>query len=331
MLAAVKVPRDSSRAVLSVRCLGVAVVVAVLVAAREARAGCVPVQITTDPASLADDWQAAIVELTEQTRRPGTPWSCTGGALLLRFDGDNHAVLRFRDLEGRTPERRIPSPSALVATAEALLARPSPHEASPRSPLPVAEIARALERPPPDDDSARRVAARPQGEPRYIVDATVGIRFSGPDAALWLAPELRATVPLDAWSVGVWIRYGLPRVFQTVPPDFSMYQVNLGFSAGRQLLSAPIDLRVAFNPSFSVVAMDGDAPDHETSGVKIDFYLGAGLSAALPFSPVWRGVVVLDAEMVPAAIRAERYIDPAFPALPAYQLGLAFGVELVAR
>jgi hypothetical protein len=331
-MAAVKVPRERARAARGARRLGVAAFLAVFVAAQGARAGCPVVRIATERAPLAPDWQAAVVDLIEQTRRPGTPWSCAGGALLLRFDDDDRAVLRFRDLDGNSVERHIPSPSALVATAEALLARPAPHEASPpASTPPVDEIERALERPPPDDDSAHRIPARPRGEPRYIVDATVGVRFSGPDAALWIAPELRATVPLDAWSVGVWIRYGIPHVFQVIPPDFAMSQVNLGFSGGRQLLSAPIDLRVAFNPSFSVISMDGDPAAREVSGAKIDFYLGAGLSAAIPFSPVWRGVVVLDAELAPAAIRAERRIDPSFPALPAYELGLAFGVELVAR
>ena len=310
--------------------LGVAAFVALFVPASEAGAGCVPVQITIEPATIADDWQAAIVELTDQTRRPGTPWSCTGGALFLRLQDNDPAVLRFRDADGRKAERHIPSASALVATAEALLARPSPREVSPHSPPAVDEVERALERPSFDED-AHRVTARSRGEARYIVDATAGVRFSGPDAALWFAPGLRATVPLETWSVGVWIRYAVPHVFQQVPADFSMYQVNLGFSGGRQLLSAPIDLRVAFNPSFSVVAMDADRTDHEASGDKIDFYLGAALSAAIPFSRTWRGVVVLDAELVPAAIRAERRIDPSFPALPAYELGLAFGVELVAR
>ena len=319
------------RAPRAARWLGVAVFAAVIIGARGARAGCALVQITTEPAALADDWRAAIVELIEQTRRQGTPWSCAGGALFLRLDGDDRAVLRFRDLEGHAVERHIPSPGALVATAEALLARPPQQEASPRSSPADAGVERAHERPPPADDDARRVSARPRREPRYIVDGTVGIRFSGPEAALWLAPALRATVPLEAWSAGVWARYGLPYVFQEVPPDFSMVQVNLGFSGGRQLLSVPIDLRVAFNPSFSVISMDADPPDHEASGAKIDLYLGAGLSAAIPFSPVWRGVVVLDAEMVPAAIRAERRLDPSFPALPAYEIGLAFGVELVAR
>jgi hypothetical protein len=287
------------------------------------------VEISTEPASLTADWQSAIADVVEQTRRAGMPWSCAGGALLVRVEDESRAVLRFRDPEGHEVERHVPSPRALVATAEALLARAAPREAAP--PPPVDEIEQALERPPPDREAARPLAAAPTREPRYIVDATVGIRFSGPVAALWFAPELRATVPLEAWSVGVWARYGLPHLFGPLPADFSMSQVNVGFSAGRQLLSAPVDLRVTLNPSLSVVAMDADVNDNEASGAKIDFYLGAGLAAAIPFSPIWRGVVALDAELVPAAIRAERRIDPALPALPAYEVGASFGVELVAR
>ena len=266
----------------------------------------------------------------EQTRRAGMPWSCAGGALLLRLDGDDRAVLRFRDPEGQEVERRVPSPRALVATAEALMARPLLRSSPPSPPIDDARE-RAAERPPADDGAAPAPSARPREELRYIVDATAGIRFSGPAAAVWFAPELRATVPLEAWSVGVWMRYGLPYVFEVIPRDFAMTQVNLGISGGRRLLSAPIDLRVSFNPSLSVISMDGDVNHDEIAGAKIDLYLGGALSAAIPFSKTWRGVVVLDAEMVPAAIKAERRIDPLLPALPAYEIGAAFGVELVVR
>ena len=321
--------------VFSARWLATGTFVAIGVATGAARAACALVQITTEPASLAGDWQTAILDLVEQTTRTGMPWSCAGGALLLRVEDDDRAVLRFRDPEGHEVERHVPSPRALVATAEALLARAPPREAPPpRPPVGAIETASAAERPPSDEGALLRPArpARPaRGEPRYIVDATIGIRFSGPRAALWFAPELRATVPLEAWSVGVWARYGLPHVFGPLPIDFSMSQVNIGFSAGRQLVSTPIDLRVAVNPSLSVIAMDGDVNDNEVSGAKIDFYLGAAVSAAIPFSPIWRGVVVLDAEMVPAAIRAERRIAPVLPVLPAYEVGAAFGVELVVR
>jgi hypothetical protein len=315
--------------VISARRLGAVAFAAIVVGPGAARGACALVQIRAEPASLAADWQSAILDVVEQTKRTGMPWSCAGGALLVRVEDDNRAVLRFRDPEGHEVERHVPSPRALVATAEALLARVIPREAPP--PPPIDEVEQALERPPPDREVARPLAAPPRLEPRYIVGATVGIRFSGPVAALWFAPELRATVPLEAWSVGVWARYGLPYVFAPLPTDFSMSQVNVGFSAGRQLLSAPVDVRVCLNPSLSVVAMDADVNDNEVSGAKIDFYLGAGLSAAIPFSRVWRGVVALDAEMVPAAIRAERRIDPALPVLPAYEVGAAFGVELVAR
>lgn len=329
ILAAVKARRDGSRRSSSSRWIGAAVFAAVVVATEIARAGCSLVQIRTEPAVLAGDWQAAIVDLIEQTQRAGAPWSCAGGALLVRLDGDERALLRFRDPMGREVERHVPSPRALVATAEALLASSGPRAAPP--PAPVDDVERALERPRFDDHAARGITAPSRQEPRYIVDATVGIRFSGPSAALWLAPTLRATVPFDAWSVGVWVRAGVPYVFEVVPPSFVMSQMNLGLSAGRTLLSAPVEIRIALNPSLSVVTMDADAADHEASGAKVDFFLGAGLSGAIPFSPRWRGVLVVDAELAPAAIRAERRFDPVLPVLPAYEVGAAFGVELVAR
>lgn len=300
----------------------------VIVTAGGARASCEPVRITTEPAEPAGDWQAAILELMQQTRRAGMPWSCSGGALVVQLDDDERAVLRFRDGEGRVVQRHVPSPRALVPTAEALLASAPPREAPP--PSAIDEVERALEQPPLDVAPAE--PARPRKDPRYLLDATLGVRFSGPTPTLWLAPELRATVPFEAWSGGVWVRYGLPYVFDSTPKEFFMAQVNLGLSAGRQLISAPVDLRLTFNPSLSVVSMDADpAEGQEASGAKVDIYLGLGLSAAIPFTETWRGVLLLDAEMVPASIRAERRVDPALPVLPAYEIGAAFGVELVAR
>jgi len=255
------------------------------------------------------------------------PWSCSGGALLVHLEDDEErAVLRFRDVGGRLVQRHVPSPRSLVPTSEALLAGAVPRE---RPPPVLDEVERALEQPPPD--VAPAVPARLPRDPRYLLDAMVGVRFSGPSPTVWLAPELRATVPFDAWSGGIWVRYGLPYVLDRVPREFTMAQANLGLSAGRQLISAPVDLRVAFNPSLSVISMNAEVREQEAEGAKIDLYLGLSFSAAIPFTETWRGVLVLDAEMVPAAIREERRIDPALPVLPAYELGLAFGVELVAR
>ena len=293
-----------------------------------ARASCEAVRITTEPVELAGDWQAAVLELQQQTARAGMPWSCPGGELLVRLDGKDRAVVRFHDREGHEVQRHVPSPRSLVPTAEAVLASASSREKAPPPVVDKAEL--ALEQPPPDPE-VEPLSARLQRAPRYIVAATMGVRFSGPGAALWLAPELHATVPFESWSGGVWVRYGVPYVFDSVPEDLAMMQVNLGLSAGRQLVSAPVDLRVTLNPSLSVISMDADLTDHEASGAKVDFYLGAGLSAAIPFTQTWRGVLVADVEMVPAALRAERRIDPALPVLPAYEIGLAFGVELVAR
>ncbi|MEP7125251.1 MAG: hypothetical protein ABJE95_30250 [Byssovorax sp.] len=313
--------------------LGKAAFAAAILVAGSARADCKSSQITTDPAVLTADWQAQVVNLIARTQQEGMPWSCVGGTLLVRLSDGGGAVLRFRDLDGQEVERRVPSLRLLVPTAEALLARATPREKS-HDHAPVAaldEVEHALELPPPDRMEPSRASTRSPLEPRYIVDAALGVRFSGPAAAVWIAPQLRAIVPIDAWSIGVWIRYGIPYVFDVESKNFAMSQGNLGFSAGRQLLSAPVDVRLTFTPSLSVTSMDADLPDHEASGARIDMYLGAGLSAAIPFAQSWCGLVALDAEIVPAALRKERRIDPGLPALPAYELGVSLGVELVAR
>jgi hypothetical protein len=143
-----KVRHDSSRRSFSPCCAGVVAFIAAFIATAVARAACPLVQIRTEPVVLAGEWQAAVVRLMEQTQRAGMPWSCVGGALLVRLDGEDRAVLRFRDPAGREVERHVPSRRSLVATAEALLASTSPRGV----PQPPAvnhadEAEQALERP----------------------------------------------------------------------------------------------------------------------------------------------------------------------------------------
>ena len=158
-----------------------------------------------------------------------------------------------------------------------------------------------------------------------------GVRFSEPTRAVWFAPELRATIPMNDWSLGFWLRYGLPYTLDPVPKDFSMSQANLGIAAGRQLLTSPLALRLTVDPSIALISMEGDGADDHASGAKIEFQIGLGLLAALPITSTWRGVLRLDGELSPAGLGRERRIDPLLPPLPIAQIGAALGIEAVVR
>ncbi|MEO5728223.1 MAG: hypothetical protein ABI134_31735, partial [Byssovorax sp.] len=311
------------------RGLAPAISLATLVATDHARAACVPVQITTEPEAISEEWQSAVEELKREVTLEGMPWSCAGGALGIVLDeGGRRATLRFRNRAGREAIRHVPSSRELASTAEALLATTAP------APPPAARE-RATTAPgaldsrvKPAVDPAPRA---PQHEPRFLATAMGGVRFSGPTRALWFAPELRATIPVDAWSVGIWFRYALPYTLVPVPKEFSMSQANLGFAAGRRLLSSPIEARLTVDPSIAVVSMEGDVGEDEASGTMIDFQIGLGLSAALPITSTWRAVVRLDGELSPSGLGAERRIDPVLPPLPVFQLGASIGVEAVVR
>ncbi len=231
-------------------------------------------QITAEPEALSEEWQSAVDELRREVKREGMPWSCAGGALEVALDEPGRrAALRFRSSAGREVERHVPSPRELVSTAEALLARTTPAR------LPRRRRPRRNHRQYPSPRahlrSSRRPPAHPR-EPRFLAAVMGGLRFSAPTRAVWFAPELRATIPVEAWSVGFWLRYALPFTLDAVPKDFSMSQANLGLAAGRQLLASPVEVRLTVDPSIAVISMEGDGTDGHASGAQIDFQIGLG-------------------------------------------------------
>jgi hypothetical protein len=314
------------------RRLTAAAFVAALIAPGRARAACEPARITIEPAAPSEEWQPAVEELRRALAREGMPWSCVGGAVALHLDEEGRpAAVRFRDPAGREEKRHVPSPRELVSTTEALLSRTTPAELSSTAPAtpPISAAPAAL-----DPRSAPALAAsRPAlpREPRFLASVMAGIRYGGPPRAVWFAPELRATIPVDAWSAGLWLRYAIPYTFDAVLPDFSMSQVNLGFAGGRRLLDSPLEVRLTVDPSIAVISMEGGSGENLASGAKIDFQIGLGLSAALPITTTWRGVIRLDGGISPESLGKERRIDPSLPPLPAYQIGASIGVEALVR
>jgi hypothetical protein len=286
-------------------------------------APCEPARLVVEGPALPEEWRRAAADLTAVLGEEGHLWSCAAGDLKLAVSADHAgATLLRRDPRGGEAARHVPSPGDLVATAEALLARfalPTLAEPPPAPPPAVSPPAPAPTAPAP----------RP---PRLVVEALVGARGSGTLRALWGAGTLRIAVPLDAWSVGAWVRYGLPYVFDRTPVDFSMSDFGSGLSVGRRLLAAgPMELHVTFDPSIGFVSMEGGTESNLAQGAKLDARLGLGARGTLRFTRMWHGVVALDGEIAPASAAKARHIDPALPPLPAYSLGASVGVSAVFR
>ncbi|APR83012.1 Hypothetical protein A7982_08361 [Minicystis rosea] len=279
-----------------------------------------PPRLIVDGKVPSEDWRRALDDLTAAVTEEGHMWSCAGGELRLELDPDHErATLTRRDPRGREATRHVSTPAELLPTAEALLAF-SWNEAPPSHAEPPA---------PAEPESPR---AHGPMEPRLIAAALIGARYSGALRSLWGTATLRAAVPLDAWSVGAWGRFGVPYVFDRAPHHFSMSDLALGLSVGRRIVATRwLDVQATFDPSIAFVSMEAGHKEDEVEGAKLDGRLGLGLRATILFSRRWRGVVAIDGEIAPASAVRARRIDAALPPLPVGSAGLSFGVDMAIR
>ncbi len=302
-------------------------------AAEPPPAPCAPARITSEVASLPDPWRRALDALVASSSREGLPWSCSGARVALAPPASGAPAHLTVAMDGwPVMERDVDSPEDLVPAGEALLARPVVRR--PPAPLdPPPPDDRALPAPPP---AAPRPPPLPYREPRLLVDALVFTRYSGGVSAFWMGAELRAALPIDAWSVGIWARYELAVAeLVMVPYDFTMSSGSIGVAAGRRLVSFPIELTAFLEPSLAVVSMDGglDGSPMAASGARSDFRMGARLQGAIRFGSRWRGLFAFDGELSPLTLASEKHriIRPDLPQIPSFTLGASIGGEMAVR
>jgi hypothetical protein len=294
---------------------------------------CAPAQIASDAGALPEAWRSALARLVEATAVPGRPWSCNGARLALEVDAAGRAGRLLVTMEDWPRlERDIPAPDELVPIGEAMLARPLSRPAPPPVAAPPPEPAA----PPPEPTAPRSepAAPRPAGE-RLTLGALAGPRYSGHVNALWVGGTLRAMLPLDRWTVGVWGRYETAVLaLQPTPADYHLLSGSVGLSAGYRLLDGPLQLTASIEPSLAVIAFDGGADEsHEVEGARGDPRVGARLQGAWPVGDRWRLLFALDGEIAPLALGSARHrtIDPALPPIPSFTLGASLGGEIVIR
>ena len=253
-------------------------------------------------------------ELEEATSVQGQAWSCTGGTLSLAMDPSGRfATLTLADAGGTRVERRIPRAEDLVPSAKALLAAPQVEIAPAPAPAPTAEVARAEQTPLPAPASAR--------EPRFLVDALLGVRYRRPEEAIWGAATVRAMIPFGAWSGGFWLRAAIPASLEGrgEPHNHATSEATLGLSAGRRLITGPFELHLTFDPSltlaFEPIVNPLEPKRHDELSVRISPQLGLGLRGTFPLAGPIRGAVALDGAFLPETIG----------------VGLSLGIEAVIR
>jgi hypothetical protein len=324
---------------------------------RPAPEPCAPAHVTSDVTSLPEAWRRALDALVETSAREGLPWSCSSARVALSPPGGGAPARLTIAMDGwPAMERDVERPEDLVPAGEALLTRPPgrrapapapatpPTSAAPPALAPAPAPAPAAAPPPAlapaPLEAPRLILHRPPPvpyiEPRLLVDTLVYSRYSGGMRAFWMGAELRATVPIEGWSVGIWGRYELAVAdLQSVPYDFSVSSGSIGVSVGRRIIPRPIDLWAMLEPSVAIVSMDGglDGSPQDASGAKGDVRVGARLQGSIWFGPRWRGLLALDGEVSPWTLASEKHrlIDPRLPQMPSFTLGASFGGEIAIR
>jgi hypothetical protein len=289
-------------------------------------APCDPTRVAADQGPLPEAWRRALDEAVEATSRPGRPWGCSGAVLSLTVGPEAAgAILHVQDEVGRSADRRLGAPEDLLPLVEAMLAAPVVRSTAARSAGAPDTGPSAAEIPPSSTEPVREAPR----EPRLILSALIGARYSAPTRALWVAPELRVAVPVDAWSVGVWVRYAAPYVLDTTPDDFFMAELGIGLALGRRLITAPIEIRATLEPSIAVVQMEGDIGVQHLEGARVDFRLGSRVEGAVRLGGRWRGLFSIDGELTPSGVGRTRRIDPSLPPLPTYGIGAGLGFGAV--
>jgi hypothetical protein len=313
---------------------GVAAVATLVPIASDAHAAeCTPAQVAVDPATLPPRWRDALLALVAATAREGQPWSCPAGArVAVRPPREGGlAQLEIEDASG-VHRRPVASPTDVVPLGEAMLTRVAPldpPENPPPPPPPGAPplVADVIPPPPP-----RLPEARSSGG--LLVDILAGARYTGATRAVLMGPELRATLQSNRWQGALLARYDAAiAVLQQVPPQFTLSSVTIGFAGGYKLLTSPIEIVAAVEPTLAVVLMGAQKPMQTEPDVDahVDMRLGARLAFIIPFGGRLRGIAALGAEGAPAALFSDRQSRRfALPEIPSYLAGLSLGVEIEA-
>ncbi len=280
---------------------------------------CDPVRVATTPESLPEAWRGALADMVAATRRPGTPWSCSAGAITVTVGPSGSATLRLEESGRPAVDRPIAAPAELVPTAEALLAVPAPPPPAAPPPRTTAPAPRAA--PPPSTPA-------PPPPPRLLIDTLFALRYATPSPGPWLGGELRGSLLFGAWSIGLGARYDMLLAFaRNDSMHDTMSEVAVGLSAGRRLITTPIELYVTLDPRIAVVVFEAQTTTDRTAGARVDGRIGTGLRAAHRITDSARWVVAIDAELTPSALAGEHHADDPTHALPAFGMGLGVGLE----
>jgi hypothetical protein len=291
-------------------------VLAAFTLARSARA-CEPVHVRSEPEELPPAWAAAARSIARATATEGQPWSCVSATLVIVVAADGVRLRVFRD-GARLYDRAIEDPDDLEATAKAVLATIS---------TPAPPPSKSTPPPPPTD--AESELLRP---PRAFIDLVVGARVEAPTPAVWGAVSLRVLAPVGGFRLGAGARFGAPMALLSHHDTSLMMS---GFDAmalvEREFFSGPTKLGLMVVPSICVVSMEVGEDPNEINGQKVEGRFGVGAFVARRLSNAFRLRGEIEGELSSTSFLGADVVAPGTPHVPSWGVGLAFGVEAIAR
>lgn len=226
--------------------------------------------------------------------------------------------------DGRTAQRALRRPEALRPTLEALLIVP-PDDATveavtrPAAPSPAALV----EHPEPREEHA----PTPRREGRVEIGGGAGGRVAG-GGYISFAPAAFAQLTIARWLFGMMFRWDVIEQKNNVATlnVFEMETVGVGLLAGRRFALDLGSLDLGVSPRLLSETQTFETQSTEQSRTTTDIRLGTFARLAFGHGAL-RPMLELDAELSPARLRREVFLDPVLPAVPAWSAGLTAGVS----
>lgn len=267
-----------------------------------------------------EPWRSAVQQLVRSTAEPGHPWSCGGGVVDLRVQGDAAELVVARQGEAAVA-RRVATPDDVVPLGQALLAMPREAPA----PQPAPPITPPTDPAPPPATSPP--TDRAPASPRLVVSAQASPRYAGGAGIALLGGGASAGVPLGPWLPAVWARYDVSPLHHR--KQAGLDELCVGAALSRTLSASWLELRAGVTVSAAV--MQRDVPQSRDDETRVDARIGLLGAVAIPIHGAVRALASVDAELAPGRARDEAPTNAAGVsgvAFPHYTLGGALGVEL---
>jgi hypothetical protein len=243
------------------------------------------------PSNAPALWREAIDELRARLAHDAA--GCTPTSLSIVVT-EPQARIVATTADGRTTERTVHRPDALVATALGLTASIPPDE--PRPPAPTTSHAPTPRETPP-----------PAPALGLSMGLSAGVRLTAPTAATALDLEARADFEVGSWLVLATVRAAPVSCLGLQGLDCDAYSdVGGGIGLGRKFRAGATALDLAFEPLVLAMHMEYDADNEDedlsVEGTEVALFLDLSGRLDVPLGHGWALTVTVDGAVAPTVV-----------------------------